>query len=136
VPSYTNITNEIINNYEKFFSELNARIKPGNFLDVGCAGGNLLSVGERYGWRTYSVEVSKFFYEHAKRNLKSSSVFNGELHEAKFNDNYFDYIYMSQVLEHVTDPTLLLNEINRILKTDGELFIDVPNIAEPFNYIN
>jgi len=136
VPSYTNSTKEIINNYEKYFSELNTRIKPGNFLDVGCAGGNLLSVGERLGWKTYGVEISKLFYECAKSNLKSSFIFNGELHEAKFEDNFFDYVYMSQVLEHVTDPTLLLNEINRILKTEGELFIDVPNIAEPFNYNN
>lgn len=38
------------------------------------------------------------------------------------------------MLEHVTDPTALLFEINRIMKPGTELFIGVPGVTDPIYY--
>jgi len=46
----------------------------------------------------------------------------------------FDVVLFLEVLEHVIDdPRHVFSEINRILKTDGYLFLTTPNIAQLFN---
>lgn len=43
-----------------------------------------------------------------------------------FEENKFDAIICTQVLEHANDPDTLLKEINRVLKKDGQLFLTMP----------
>lgn len=43
-----------------------------------------------------------------------------------FNDNEFDVIIISDVLEHIAEPDVLFREIARILKKDGKLLLNVP----------
>ena len=49
------------------------------------------------------------------------------MREAGFNDSFFDVVTMTDVFEHLTEPGEILNDIYRILKADGILFIKVPN---------
>lgn len=42
-------------------------------------------------------------------------------------DNSYDIVYSSNVLEHLTDPLLILREIHRILKDDGVTIHIVPS---------
>ena len=44
-----------------------------------------------------------------------------------FNNDFFDIIYMGQVLEHIENASFVLKEIYRVLKSTGTLVIDVPN---------
>jgi SAM-dependent methyltransferase len=44
-----------------------------------------------------------------------------------FKERCFDIVICSQMLEHVQKPEEILNEIRRILKSDGKLFVSVPN---------
>lgn len=80
------------------------------------------------GWETYGVEISEKLarYGMKKRGLNVSI---GSLEEAGFPNRYFDVIYMSQVIEHMTDPLSSLREVQRMLKTRGILVISTPNIS-------
>ena len=53
-------------------------------------------------------------------------------------DNTYDAILNTEVLEHVSDPTKVVNEMYRVLKKDGKLFLTVPQTyclhQEPYNY--
>src|SRR5690606_2282864 len=53
-------------------------------------------------------------------------------------DNAFDSILCTQVLEHVKNPFLAVGELHRVLKPGGKLFLTVPflnNIhMEPHDY--
>jgi len=44
-----------------------------------------------------------------------------------FKERCFDIVICSQILEHVQTPEEILNEIRRVLKSDGKLFVSVPN---------
>ena len=44
-----------------------------------------------------------------------------------FKNDFFDLVYMGQVLEHLENVNFVLKDINRALKPDGILVIDVPN---------
>ena len=43
-----------------------------------------------------------------------------------FDSNHFDFIILSNVLEHISEPEKLIKECHRILKDDGTLLITVP----------
>lgn len=55
-----------------------------------------------------------------------------------FDDEVFDAVIMSQVLEHVFAPDPFLREAHRVLRTDGRLLITVPFVwdehEQPWDY--
>jgi len=58
-----------------------------------------------------------------------------KLHVKKFEDvnfknNYFDFIFCFHTLEHTNSASFALKKIFNILKTDGTLFLEVPNIEQ------
>jgi SAM-dependent methyltransferase len=98
----------------------------GKALDIGCGCGDLLLWLKRHGWsETHGVELSQGAADLANKN--GLTVFCGEFVHARYPDHYFDFISLSQVLEHMHDPMLILKEARRILKPDGLLVIGVPN---------
>lgn len=53
-----------------------------------------------------------------------------------FSDSAFDLVFASQVLEHIQDLTLLLEEIHRILKPGGQLVAHVPYFRSGWAHID
>lgn len=51
-----------------------------------------------------------------------------------FKDNSFECIQAFHVLEHLDDPFLVMKELHRILKPDGELYIKVPHFSRGFTH--
>ena len=49
------------------------------------------------------------------------------MYHLPFNDQTFETIICSEVLEHVSDVESALNEIDRLLKPGGKLLISVPS---------
>ena len=102
--------------------------KEGNkLLDIGCCTGFLLDEAKNMGWDTTGVELSTWASRYAaeKFNLK---IYNMSLEEADFPDEYFDIIIMQDTIEHLQYPRQVLLEINRILKINGILYINTPDI--------
>ena len=101
--------------------------KHGRFLDVGCATGYFLNgVKQHSGWEVYGTD----FGEDAVRNARDElglDVRHGELTDAGFDAEFFDYVHVNNVLEHVREPLALLRECRRIIKPDGKFFLSVPN---------
>lgn len=53
-----------------------------------------------------------------------------------FEDEYFDVVIFTEVLEHVfAPPTNIITELKRIMRTSGKLILSVPNIARLSNRI-
>jgi len=99
----------------------------GRILDVGCGSGELLSHLKERVWEVYGVDTSEVAYKLAKRKI-GQRVFNCELKDCQFVDQYFDVITLNHVLEHMLDPNEELRNIHRILKDDGVLLLSTPNI--------
>lgn len=54
--------------------------------------------------------------------------YQGRAEEMPFDDNFFDVVYMGEVIEHTWHPFEVLSEIHRVLRPDGLLVFDTPNI--------
>lgn len=61
-----------------------------------------------------------------------------DLHDMPIEDNSFDYILCTFVLEHIKYPQKAFREFSRILKKNGKLFLVAPLVSEehhePFDY--
>ncbi|MFH1074013.1 MAG: class I SAM-dependent methyltransferase, partial [Candidatus Firestonebacteria bacterium] len=101
--------------------------KTGNFLDIGCSTGHFIKgIKDKCEWGVFGTEFSASMASYAREKL-GLDVRKGDLKDAGFSENYFDYIHMNNVLEHVTDPVSFLNEIFRVLKPGGNFQLLIPN---------
>ena len=110
------------------FLEKHTNAKCGKILDIGAANGSFLSVAKKRGWDVAGVEPNVWLCQWAKKHyqldIKPTTIF-----EQKYPDNSFNVVTLWDVLEHVPDPTLVLKECNRILKKEGILIINYPDIG-------
>ena len=102
--------------------------KNGKFLDVGCSVGYILEAAREKGFEPYGVEISPIAINFAKKELELN-VFEGYLEDANFSNNFFDVITMYNLLEHIPNPSGLIQETSKILKPDGVIEIWTPNIG-------
>ena len=102
-------------------------IKDGKALDIGCGAGHFLIILKDLGLKVYGVEPSEKAANIGREKL-GVDIKTGTLLDHKFPDNYFHFITMNHVLEHLHNPVEVLSEANRILHPNGMLRIQTPNI--------
>lgn len=95
-------------------------------LDVGCSNGDFLHFARQRGFDPYGVELNELTVEVAES--RGLTVRRGTLQDARYLDNFFDIIFLGDIIEHVPSPRDLLLECARILKTNGTLIISTPNL--------
>jgi SAM-dependent methyltransferase len=104
-------------------------VRSGRLLDVGCAAGLFLSHAFQGGWNITGLEPNEKLYEEAQRRLAGK----GEVHcttleVASLGERAFDVITLWDVLEHVPEPRCFLQTCCRLLRRNGYLFINVPDL--------
>ncbi len=104
--------------------------RAGRLLDVGCGLGTFLGLARSSGWQVWGTEVSDYAVGWIDKRLKIE-VFKGNLEDAGFEPNFFDVITMWHVLEHLPDPFRTLRTAWQLLKEDGIIVIEVPNVNYP-----
>ncbi len=99
----------------------------GKFLDVGCATGFFMhGIKQHSQWEVYGTDFGASAVKFARAKLELN-VQLGDVADVHFPSDYFDYIHVNNVLEHVPHPLALLQECYRIVKPDGLFYLSVPN---------
>jgi ubiquinone/menaquinone biosynthesis C-methylase UbiE len=96
-------------------------------LDVGCGTGYGTKMIFDKGNETYGLDISEAAINYAKKKYPGPKYICCSAEEIPFPDNYFDAITAFEVIEHVQNPEKTLDEIYRVLKLGGDLFISTPN---------
>lgn len=99
--------------------------EPGKLLDIGCGSGSFLLKMKAQGWEVAGIEPNRAAAALARE--QGLNVFCGPLDQAGFGDASFDYIRANHAFEHMTKPREALEEISRLLRRQGRLFLGVPN---------
>ncbi|EKD82680.1 MAG: hypothetical protein ACD_39C01155G0002 [uncultured bacterium] len=97
------------------------------FLEIGCGRGDLLAELAKMGWECHGTEYGSS-PSMSNKHLGKCVIHNKQnLRDANFSDNYFDMVVIRHVLEHLPNPEETIQEISRILKPGGGLYLVVPN---------
>lgn len=134
--------------YEKTLHDLNTFFS-GNFndkrvLEISSFLGVVDIALAKMGFEVHTYDIPEFQENSTLRRLYSEHHVHpssGYVHDIGKNglpypDNYFDAVILSEVIEHLNfNPLPLLQEINRILKKDGIIYITTPNQVNLINRI-
>ena len=104
-----------------------AGVRGVDVLDVGCGSGTLLGLLKQRGFRVNGLDFSPEAAAIAKAE-NGVDVAVGSLEEAHFPAESFDVVTLFHVMEHVTNPRLVLAQVSRVLKPNGVAILQVPNI--------
>lgn len=107
------------------FKDYNNEVK--NFVDVGCGDGALLQGLKMHGWfsnRTiYGIDLSQTRLDRLKQICPEVSTILASAESIKLPDECIDFAISTQVIEHVLDQPLMLDELARIVRPGGKLYL-------------
>ena len=110
---------------------LQARVPAGaRILEVGCSSGFMLYPFVKNGHACVGIEPSGFFSEYV-RNQGIPVYASVEELVAASPAQKFDFIQHFFVLEHVSQPVSFLKSLVALLKPQGKLVFEIPNVADP-----
>ena len=102
-------------------------------LDVGCGPGELTLSLLHKGFDVSAVDISQYMINTAVRIIndhgfpKWGQISRGDIEGLGFDDDYFDVVVASGVLEYQKEDQQSLSEMHRVLKNDGYLILNVTN---------
>lgn len=96
-------------------------------LDVGSGGGEFSYLLKTLGHHVKGVEPNKGYAEYSTREY-GLDVQIGFIQDHSFHKDSFDLITIWHVLEHTENPGDVLGTLHTLLKPQGTLVIEVPNI--------
>lgn len=91
--------------------------KTAHILDFGCGSGRHTYEFLDQGYKNcYGYDIKNYL---TIRNKKEQSHFSFSKNTLPFEDDTFDFIFSTQVFEHVMDYPQILKEMSRVLKKGG-----------------
>ena len=124
---YLDLRNHLERRYRRQLRRI-VRSKPsGKLLDVGCSIGLFVNQANLMGFRAEGVELNSACAAYGARTF--GVTIHASLPEPAFSaEDAYDVVTLFDVLEHVPDPHRFLVEIRRLLKPDGLLVVQTPNL--------
>ena len=129
------------NIYENFVDEISPYLnKEKLVLDLGCGPGAFSILVSDKCKKVYAIDIIHDFVKAAKKNAKIYGKKNIEaiLQKNKkipIKNNFFDVVFLVDVLHHVEDVEDFLSDIKRVLKKKGIIVVFEPNKLNPLMYI-
>ena len=102
-------------------------VRPSTLLDGGCAWGYGTRFFAMKACRTFGIDSNEDYIEVA-RDRYPDIVFRAcRLENTPFETGFFECVVLNDVIEHVPDEKVVLDEVHRILKPGGILIITAPH---------
>ena len=105
----------------------------GRLLDLGCGKVPLYAAYRDYVSDNTCVDWGSTLHKNEHLDLECDLT-----KSLPFEDGEYDTVILSDVLEHIPEPGLLMSEISRVLSSGGVLFLNVPFFywlhEEPYDF--
>lgn len=100
--------------------------QPKTVLDLACGNAALLKKLKELGHKTIGLDISPVRVLVNKKLL--DEYYWGFAEEIPIPDNSVDVVVATETLEHVFDLDKTIREIKRVLKPNGVVYVQVPNL--------
>ena len=104
-----------------------------SLLDIGCGEGELIQLLKGKYQEIWGIDIAGPRIERVQKEFVDEPNIHVTTADANehlnFDDASFDTIIAIAILEHVFDPYHFVRECHRLLKKDGQLIAQVPNVA-------
>jgi len=98
---------------------------PARVCDIGCWTGSFLVAARERGWDTVGVEPSK--WASARARDRGLDVRTAELVDHRLPPASYRLVVLSDVLEHLEDPSHAVGVAHELLEPAGLLYVTVPD---------
>ena len=101
-----------------------------NILDIGCGGGLLCEPMARLGANVVGIDASKKNIEVAKYHLKKSKLkikYYNTSPENFITKQKFEIVLNMEIVEHVENVSIFINQSSKFLKKSGLMFVATLN---------
>jgi len=103
------------------FNEINS-LPEGNLLEIGVGNGAHFKLYKKH--YITGIDTSTAMLEMARKKRRGRiKVLKMDGKALQFGENEFDYVVLSHVVAVVDNPEQLLEEVLRVLKPEGQVFI-------------
>jgi len=114
---------EVISNYQRANKDKKCFV-----LDAGCGDGvNLMVLQKMENLKIFGIDNNPLRVSRAKALFPNFNIKESDILRTDFNQEMFDIVILSHVLEHIEDDRGAIDEIKRILKPGGILILLIPN---------
>ena len=145
LPDWENLSKKRLNEEEIYCSRYIETIK--ELIDINFIGKNILVVGSGTGGElinfhieganVYGIEPFASALEISRLKVKSVGIPEENIKSCKaedmdFEDSYFDFVYCYTVIEHVDDVSKSIQEMLRVTKPNGLIFLQAPDYRQMY----
>ena len=106
------LNKRLFNTYNKIIQKKLGRTLSGINIDLGC--------GDK-GFTEYlkTIDIISYPYDYPSFDIEKDQL--------EHKDGSVDFVTMNAVIEHIKNPDNIFNEIRRVLKKNGLVFVRTPN---------
>lgn len=102
-------------------------LKNKKILDVGCGVGVYTERFSEEGKEVYGIDIDPERIKSAQKLAPKANFLVAGAENLPFCDNFFDIVFLHEILEHVPDDKKAVLESLRVLKPQGQIIIFAPN---------
>lgn len=122
ISKLTNDKNRFILEY--FFK---TGLKDSRILEIGVGGEGGIILNLKDENDIYGIDVSATAQRNCEKLGLPITLHNLDKDELPFDSDFFDIVFAFEVFEHFSAPQFALEQLRRVLKSDGILLISTPN---------
>jgi 2-polyprenyl-3-methyl-5-hydroxy-6-metoxy-1,4-benzoquinol methylase len=128
-PEYFKIPSNYLDGLINWMNSIQKIEKGAKILDIGAGLGYGMIAFEQHGYDVFGVEPSAPFYERAieQMHIKKEKLKFSMIENCEYESNSFDVIVFTAVLEHLYEPSEMIQKVLKWLKPNGLMFIEVPS---------
>lgn len=127
---------KIVDKLQRELIYKNLGLKKGKVLEAGCGTGRILLYLAEKGVSCYGIDPSENMLNILRKKAKQKKikmiVKKADIEKIPFKNNTFDGVYTVHVLMHMPDYKKAFKEMYRVLKPNGKLIMDFPNLNSPW----